>query len=85
MITAPEFDRPTSRYLLNVLLISLAATGLVGLFDSGQFYVFQELGGKPVTWQKLVLNYLPFWWTAEDRKNNRPFAPHSRRPELILP
>ncbi|MBU8869955.1 MAG: histidine kinase [Gemmatimonadales bacterium] len=64
MITAPDFDRPTSRYLLNVLLISLAATGLVGLFDSGQFYVFQELGGKSVTWQKLAINYLPFWWTA---------------------
>jgi len=64
MITAPNFDRPTSRYLLNVLLISLAATGLLGLFDTGQFYVFQELEGKPVPWQKLAFNYLPFWWTA---------------------
>jgi two-component system LytT family sensor kinase len=64
MITAHDPNRPTSRYLLNVLLISLAATGLVGLFDSGQFYVFQELGGKPITWHKLALNYLPFWWTA---------------------
>jgi len=64
MITAPDTDRPTSRYLLNVLLISLAATGLVGLFDSGQYYLFQELEGKPISWQKLVYNYLPFWWTA---------------------
>jgi two-component system, LytTR family, sensor kinase len=64
MITAPDFDRPTSRYLLNVLLISLAATGLVGLFDTGQYYVFQEIGGKPVPWQKLLHNYLPFWWIA---------------------
>lgn len=64
MITAPDFDRPTSRYLLNVLLISLAATGLLGLFDTGQYYVFQELEGKPVPWQKLAFNYLPFWWTA---------------------
>ncbi len=64
MITAPESERPTSRFLLNVLLISLAATGLVGLFDSGQYYVFKEIGGKPIPWQKLVVNYLPFWWTA---------------------
>lgn len=64
MITAPNIERPTSRYLLNVLLISLAATGLLGLFDSGQYYVFQELEGKPVPWQKLAHNYLPFWWTA---------------------
>jgi two-component system, LytTR family, sensor kinase len=64
MITAPEFDRPTPRYLINVLLISLAATTLVGLFDIGQYYVFLELGGKSVTWKKLALNYMPFWWTA---------------------
>ncbi len=64
MITAPDSDHPTSRYLLNVLLISLAATGLVGLFDMGQYYVFQEIGGQPVPWRKLVYNYLPYWWTA---------------------
>lgn len=64
MITAPDYDRPTSRYLLNVLLISLAATGLLGLFDSGQYYVFQELEGAPIRWQKLALNYLPFWGTV---------------------
>ncbi len=64
MITAPGPDRPTSRYLLNVLLISLAATGLVGLFDTGQYYVFQEFQAKQVPWQKLVHNYLPFWWTG---------------------
>ena len=56
MITAPEIENQTSRYLLNVLLISLAATGLLGLFDTGQYYVFQELGGKPVPWEKLVKN-----------------------------
>jgi two-component system, LytTR family, sensor kinase len=64
MITAPDFDRPTSRYLLKVLLISLAATGLLGLFDTGQYYVFQELEGEPVPWQKLTRVYLPFWSTA---------------------
>ncbi len=64
MITATAPNRPTSRYLLNVLLISLAATGLLGLFDTGQYYVFQELEGDPVPWQKLVHNYLPFWCTA---------------------
>jgi LytS/YehU family sensor histidine kinase len=64
MATVPDIENPTSRYLLNVLLISLAATALVGLFDSAQFYVFQELGGEPIPWQKLAYNYLPFWWTA---------------------
>jgi len=64
MVTAPDFERPTFRYLLNVLLISLAAAGLLGLFDTGQFYVFQELEGRPVPWQKLMYNYLPFWLTA---------------------
>jgi len=64
MTTAPGPDRPTSRYLLNVLLISLAATSLVGLFDTGQYFVFQELEGKPVPWQKLARHYLPFWFTA---------------------
>ena len=64
MTTSPESNRKTSRYLLNVLLISLAATGLVGLFDISQYFVFQEIEGKPVPWQKLVYNYLPFWWTG---------------------
>jgi len=64
LFPGPIPDRHTSRYLVRVLLISLVATGLVGLFDSGQFYVFQELGGKSVTWKKLAINYLPFWWTG---------------------
>jgi two-component system, LytTR family, sensor kinase len=64
MISAPDIESPTSRYLLNVLLISLAATGLLGLFDFGQYYVYQEIEGETLPWQKLVFGYMPFWWTA---------------------
>jgi len=50
------------RYLLRVLAAALVVSVLLGLFDTGQYFVYQELEGKPVPWQKLALYNLPYWW-----------------------